>query len=431
MLLWEQRRSNANNGTDVSFEQNQVLQDEDVIRLMKDFAEEKDTSVIVYSQHVDNKVLIWLITSSGEIVCEASELNLKESIKKGRTAVGITRNLALQHAICNNNRNIMSDFEGTRAMVEVSEKENGESDGEFDGESDGEKSMKDLYKVLIPPSIEDSLKEGERLIFVPFDDLFALPFAALIDSKGKYLIEKHIISFAPSIGTLLQLQQREHKHDQNISALIVGNPDNSLPNAEVEANKIYNLMEDNLENIFNGTKLINSQATRANVMDGMKGANIIHFSTHGSRNDIALCPSAGNTKEKLTMGEVQSLKLTDAKLVVLSACDTFKGEVHSDGVVGITRAFLVAGTSTVVSSLWPVSDSTTKTLMIRFYNAIISQVRNGHNQQEDGGSSIVQSIDVCGALQEAMVSMLKEKNTNNNTKKYDAKNWAPFLVYGL
>ena len=90
---------------------------------------------------------------------------------------------------------------------------------------------------------------------------------------------------------------------------------------------------------------------------------------------------------------------------------------------------MVAGTATVVLSLWPVFDSTTKTLMICFYNAIISQVHNDHNQQEDG-SSIVQSIDVCGALQEAMVSMLKEKNTNNNTK-YDVKNWAPFLVYGL
>ena len=68
------------------------------------------------------------------------------------------------------------------------------------------------------------------------------------------------------------------------------------------------------------------------------------------------------------MAEVQELNLTRAKLVVLSECDSFKGELKEDGVIGITRAFVAAGAPALVASLWEVDDTATRTLMARFYD---------------------------------------------------------------
>ena len=56
------------------------------------------------------------------------------------------------------------------------------------------------------------------------------------------------------------------------------------------------------------------------------------------------------------MAEVQALQLRQALLVVLSECDSFKGELRTDGVVGIARAFVAAGAPTLLASLWKVSN---------------------------------------------------------------------------
>ena len=73
---------------------------------------------------------------------------------------------------------------------------------------------------------------------------------------------------------------------------------------------------------------------------------------------------------KLSMGEVQSLELR-ARLVVLSECDSFRGKLSSDGVIGIPRAFVAAGAPTLVASLWKVDDAATKELMRRFYARLL------------------------------------------------------------
>ena len=70
------------------------------------------------------------------------------------------------------------------------------------------------------------------------------------------------------------------------------------------------------------------------------------------------------------MGEVQKLSLQQSKMVVLSACDTLKGDLRTDGVIGITRAFIAAGAPTVIVSLWPVNHNSTKEMMKRFYEIL-------------------------------------------------------------
>ena len=140
----------------------------------------------------------------------------------------------------------------------------------------------------------------------------------------------------------------------------------------------------------------------------MRGCEFIHLSTHGEPDCVVL---GGPTRAEgtLTMAEVQALELS-ARLVVLSECDSFLGKLTSDGVVGITRAFVAAGALTLVASLWKVDDSTTAELMQHFYTRLLASGTAG---------------DVATAMQGAMVSMIGEGC------RCSVHGWAAFVVYGL
>jgi CHAT domain-containing protein len=109
---------------------------------------------------------------------------------------------------------------------------------------------------------------------------------------------------------------------------------------------------------------------------------LVHFATHGFFNNtnpemsglvLSLVGPEGKPQEGfLSAGEVFKLKLS-ADLVVLSGCRTALGkQMKGEGVVGLTRAFMYAGTSRVLASLWSVDDAATATLMARFYQGILA-----------------------------------------------------------
>jgi CHAT domain-containing protein len=262
--------------------------------------------------------------------------------------------------------------------------------------------LQKLHQLLIEP-IVDLLPTNPqaRVIFIPQDSLFSVPFAALQDSQGTYLIEKHTLSTVPSIYLLDLTSQRRQTLDQagqtNFnSALVVGNPQpmptygtygngislNELPGAAQEAQAIATR--------FQTEPLIGPEATEQAVVQRMPQADLIHFATHGLlnaqaidtqqqpgtayRQDLGLDGSLALSPQDdddgfLTAREIRDLSL-QARLVVLSACDTGRGAVRGNGVVGLSSAFLAAGATSLVVSLWQIPDEATVALMEAFYQAL-------------------------------------------------------------
>ena len=157
------------------------------------------------------------------------------------------------------------------------------------------------------------------------------------------------------------------------------------------------------------TALIGDDATKPAVVEAMRRCDVVHLATHGVPDGVLL-GGASKADGKLSMGEVQSLELR-ARLVVLSECDSFRGKLSSDGVIGITRAFVAAGAPTLVASLWKVDDAATRELMRRFYARLL-----------EGGAV----GDATAAMQGAMVSMIRDER-----RSWSVREWAAFVVYGL
>jgi CHAT domain-containing protein len=191
------------------------------------------------------------------------------------------------------------------------------------------------------------------------------------------LIERHTLSTAPSIQTLEFTQALAQRPKMQKGIVVVGDPKMPivegvslipLPGARQEAI--------NIAQIFQTQPLLGEQATKSTVLQQIKTAKILHLATHGLldnvRDDmpgsIALAPS-GQDNGLLSSGEIFDLKL-NLDLVVLSACDTGRGKLTGDGVVGLSRSFFAAGTSSVLVSLWAVNDGSTNALMSEFYRQL-------------------------------------------------------------
>ncbi len=287
--------------------------------------------------------------------------------------------------------------------------------------SKAKQKFQQLHKLLIEP-IADLLpkQETEKVIFIPQSSLFLVPFAALQDANGKYLIEKHTILTSPSIQVLdltrKQKQRTGTKPIEGKDTLIVGNPTMPflapkigetpqqlipLPGAEIEAVAISKLLKTE--------PLIGKKATESIVVKRLPQARFVHLATHGLFDDIqglnsgiALTPS-GKDDGLLTASEILDLKL-NAELVVLSACDTGRGRLTGDGVIGLSRSLISAGVPSVLVSLWSVPDAPTALLMTEFYQ------------------NLQKGSDKAQALRQAMLTTMK---TNPNPV-----DWAAFTLIG-
>ncbi|MDF5714582.1 MAG: CHAT domain-containing tetratricopeptide repeat protein [Rhizonema sp. NSF051] len=358
-------------------------------------------------QFKELELYIWVIKPTGEVTFRKADLkslwqkdntNLTQLVDQARLSIGAASS-PLQIAI-----------RGKRGIDVLPTKS-----------TNSTQQLQQLHNLLIKP-IADILPKNtsERVIFLPQESLYLVPFPALQDENNDYLIKKHTILTAPSIQVLdLTHKQRLNRGTRKVEkgdVLVVGNPTmpkiglkigdapKQLPplhGAEQEAKSIAALLK---TQAFTG-----NQATETVIVQKMSQARIIHLATHGLFDDfrglgsaIALAPSSKDDG-LLTAEEIFHLRL-NADLVVLSACDTGRGEITGDGVVGLSRSLISAGTPSVIVSLWSVGDNSTAFLMNNFY----------HNLQ--------QNMDKATALRNAMLT---------TKKKYSSPaQWAAFTLIG-
>jgi CHAT domain-containing protein len=217
-----------------------------------------------------------------------------------------------------------------------------------------------LSEVLLEP-LAASIRASSRLIIVPYGVAHALPFHALL-LDGEPIGASRTITYLPSASVLQFLQDEAHSPDDRI--LVVGNPTGDLTAAATEAAYVASL--------YNAQPLIGDDATEEAVRQRISDAELLHFATHG--NLSATSPLASSLSlaggDELTVYELMGLRLK-ARLVVLSACDTGRGEATGgDDVLGLARGLLAAGARAAVVSLWPVDDVATSLFMGEFYRSL-------------------------------------------------------------
>jgi CHAT domain-containing protein/Tfp pilus assembly protein PilF len=277
-------------------------------------------------------------------------------------------------------------------------------------------------KVMQP--LRPLLGGATQLLISPDGELNLLPFAALVDERGKYLLERYSISYLTSGRDLLRLQLvRQSKS----SPVVMADPefgDPALIGAHAVANRAVGGGQVNgaridysraffgplpgvneevralRELLPTATFITRAQATKA-ALQSVVAPNILHIATHGFfqpasanssatvnrsatdnpllRSGLALAGANRNLDEGiLTALEASSLNLWGTKLVVLSACDTGLGEIRNgEGVYGLRRALVLAGTESQLMSLWLVSDRSTRDLMINYYRELVKGQSRG------------------------------------------------------
>ncbi len=303
-----------------------------------------------------------------------------------------------------------------------------------------EQSLARLGGTLLAP-VAEMLKGRSELIVLPDGVLNLVPFDLVGMPGGAYqpLAQTHRVRLVPS----LRFVGRSLPPPAGKGLLVVADPKfpqsptvSALPEAELRAVTRGNRYMDYFKPLpetrteaqairalfpADGAQLLlGEQATRS----GFKGAapgkfSHVHFATHGilggevpGVGEPALVLTAeGDDGGFLTASEIAELKL-DAQLAVLSACNTGSGEyVTGEGVMGLSRAFLIAGSRAVVMSLWPVASKATEQLMVQFY----TNLRAGQDPHE--------------ALRAAKLKFRDDAQKAGSIERHPFF-WAPFVVFG-
>jgi CHAT domain-containing protein len=228
-----------------------------------------------------------------------------------------------------------------------------------------ERTARELFLFLVQPAKE--WIRSERLVVIPHEDLNYLPFQALPDpADGRYLGERYALSVAPSATVLLALKRAAPT--AGASALAVADPD--LVAGQDEAQAVARLYAPRSK------LMVEPLAQEADLKRWAGEYDVLHLSVHGKFRESEPLLSylklarGGADDGELTAAEMFGLPLARSRLVVLSACETGKVRAtHANELLGMQRALLYAGASTLVLSYWPVDSDATAAFMQAFHLA--------------------------------------------------------------
>ena len=298
-----------------------------------------------------------------------------------------------------------------------------------------------LSEILLRP-VAGRLEDGQRLLIVADGALLTFPFATLPKpGTDQPLIAEHEIVYLPSASVLLALRREVKDRDAAPKQLaiyadpVVSSDENGesplhaelrqsagdfetesfepLPYARQEADAIWEIARGEKE------RWLGVEASKINLLhvDDLRDYQILHFATHGLLNRsqpnlsglvLSLYDEHGKPQDGfLRLHEIYNLDL-NAELVVLSSCASGLGTLYpGEGLLGLSRGFMYAGSPRVLVSLWNVNDEATAELMKRFYWSLL----------EAGASPSL-------ALRAAQESMREEEKWRHPYY------WAPFVLVG-
>lgn len=293
-----------------------------------------------------------------------------------------------------------------------------------------EKAARELHALLVAP-IEKDIAGADALLIVPDDSLWGVPFAALVDRRGRFLVESKAVFYAPSLGAWASLTDaRKRKEPAPVSLLAIANPTRgeavdevpssyrgaklgALPDAEHEVDALRTLYD-----ARRSVVLKRDEATEARTKAALREAAVAHFATHAILDDAnpmysrLMLAREGNGEDGwLESWEVARLDV-NPDLVVLSACETARGTAGGgEGVVGLSWSFFLAGALSTVATQWNVASDSTARFMIAFHRFLRGAVSND-------------ALHEAQAIRYAQLQCLRDARTSHPF------HWAPFVLIG-
>jgi CHAT domain-containing protein len=313
-----------------------------------------------------------------------------------------------------------------------------------------------LYQVLLSKLTKDTPANINELIVIPDGVIYYLPFETVLRklhsgsqkfAMGReYLLHKYSIVYTPSASvqgaiTLQANLRSPEKLAKRKDFLGFGDPEFKPRRKQkkgfkynptfkqqgfYDLDRLYNTITElqQISSLFgeSQTTFLRKKALESTVKKNISNYKYIHFATHGILDEknpefsgVVMNIVQKDQKEDgfLQASEIFDLHL-NADLVTLSACETGLGKViKGEGMVGLTRAFLFAGTPSIIVSLWTVADESTSKLMIHFYTFL----KQGLNKDE--------------SLRKAKIALMKDSNSGTGEKFHDPFYWGPFILNGV
>ena len=243
---------------------------------------------------------------------------------------------------------------------------------------------RELYAALVQP-VQRSLAGKTTLILVPDGPLWELPFQALQPADDRFLLDDHSIRYVPSLTVLREMSTRvsvEEQTPEPLDLLAFGDPTVGealdlppLADARRQVRALERLYGARHSRVYVGALASEAQAKA----DAEGGAyRVVHLATHGVFNDAAPLYShlrlAANKGAAGEDGRLEAREILDmtlkADLVVLSACDSGRGQASGEGLIGFTWALFVAGCPMTVVSQWRVDAASTTELLMTFHRRL-------------------------------------------------------------
>lgn len=230
-----------------------------------------------------------------------------------------------------------------------------------------------VYNRLIDP-IKTRLLGATTLVFVLDSVTSTVPFSALTDSRGTYLIERCAIVVAPSAAAFVAASERSGDAKAPSSALLI-----QAAEATADAGSLA-FVDAEVRHIASAYRSVTRVREDAKQFDELTAraanADVIHFAGHAIGDDRGFEPASivlrqSGCERRVRVAEIAKLKLRHTSVVVLAGCSTARGERRAaEGVISVAHGFLSAGAPSVIATLWPIADDAASLFFPRLHQRL-------------------------------------------------------------